>query len=1247
MHATKAGMKAAFVCDFYMTKYHAKAQQILSPAIAPMLQGLRRLEAEEAVVQADSSVRERALRKLRRLMFAANKSHWYSAAELAIFVLTGGHSISTHADKVLFTSRPHYMLQECKRLLTGEADAGACADSKGPVHVDMLQVVFEEKGSAEVGPQALDDGEDDDCDATPANSEQEDATEEPAEEAEIQVFRATTSNRDDWLHRGSALVDVDWYCYVKCFERVKLPKSIKFVGVTTRYFPFEKHYCLSKEYCQALRRVPTIVPRTVGPQCLQVSVDGGEPNALYKATLFTPLRCMGPEHCADVQHCSPALFPDSRGKFSFRSAWKARRAHIEILADSGQGKTDRAKRIAVIKDTTAFKAWELQSPGTGELRSSQDRVLVERCVILILLRVAAGASLGEMHLNLERPLCLVLEWLDIHTGRHRDQLFLAEYVALKARNVLFHIDLDADARNTVVVQAKKLAGCIVEDDEEPQGEIPKMELEDVGGAWGEEDELSDNEREQRRGSIAEKIYDWGVIEKLLCRDAEIKATEAPGRHADAHKNMRDYARIFGARMRRSGKPRQLEPAFNLRFEESASDILAKQRENAEAVRAFDLQVEANEFVTDAAMPVVEVSEARATAVDLAHLCQGPAHVARGLAEKAGFNDDQLRLVALFAYPMQQQWEKQVTANPQLADPASSLWTEDWADVPVLDLAGVIARVLFTGGGGCGKSRVITQVLTPLLKVFYGRRGVMIEAASNKAARGVGGITLHAANKLMGSSSLITVNLRTKPKQKAAMQRYGRLGAKLFDEFSQLNAKLFHADAYCTAMGRSGTHKKVDTSRYADYDQTWGALPIVGVGGDELQLPPVPMQAGLFAPIEGTSHEQKAAVKILNSFTHVYRLTTAMRFQDDVLRAILRKMRQKGGCTLLKAEWDALLDTEISGPTCPKLAGTEMWYEAAYEWSIVSMAQAMRSQMSAEQNRKTLFAVQAEDEYLSALDNSYAAVDFSSDRLRRNLSTAVLNHPNMNETGRLPSFCLFHVGMKMRVTQTTESGVVVTDATGTVCGVDFDEREPRDHREAAELSSQPLVVLKHLPVAIYLKLDEIEGVQPHRLQMIAPRPCPQHAVDGLDADCPACHSCRNVVAVTPYTNKSPWTLNVKLDCGSIAKVKVQRRQMPLVCLAASTLHVLQGCTCDLGLIFHWKFPRRLSGDLIWLAVYVAISRVRRLANFRSVGLTDKIRTIIESGPPDSIPAQFETYFAQKEVQTEKLAREYVHRLGWKS
>ena len=63
--------------------------------------------------------------------------------------------------------------------------------------------------------------------------------------------------------------------------------------------------------------------------------------------------------------------------------------------------------------------------------------------------------------------------------------------------------------------------------------------------------------------------------------------------------------------------------------------------------------------------------------------------------------------------------------------------------------------------------------------------------------------------------------------------------------------------------------------------------------------------------------------------------------------------------------------------------------------------------------------------------------------------------------------------------------------------------------------------------------------------------------------------------------------------------------------------------------------------------MAISRVRKLANLRSIGLTTKIRRIIEKGPPDSIPAQFEKYFGEKEKKTKIEAKQFMKNLGWDS
>ena len=94
-----------------------------------------------------------------------------------------------------------------------------------------------------------------------------------------------------------------------------------------------------------------------------------------------------------------------------------------------------------------------------------------------------------------------------------------------------------------------------------------------------------------------------------------------------------------------------------------------------------------------------------------------------------------------------------------------------------------------------------------------------------------------------------------------------------------------------------------------------------------------------------------------------------------------------------------------------------------------------------------------------------------------------------------------------------------------------------------------------------------------------------------------------------------------------------------------LHVLQGTTCDPGLIFHWSLPNCLSPAQKWLAVYVALSRVRNLDSLKSRGLGKKIRTVIEAGPPEELLAQFEKYIGEKEGATLKLTADIVQIFGW--
>ena len=83
--------------------------------------------------------------------------------------------------------------------------------------------------------------------------------------------------------------------------------------------------------------------------------------------------------------------------------------------------------------------------------------------------------------------------------------------------------------------------------------------------------------------------------------------------------------------------------------------------------------------------------------------------------------------------------------------------------------------------------------------------------------------------------------------------------------------------------------------------------------------------------------------------YVCELKTTMRFRGDpMLTSILSKMRTLGAdranLRLTEEEWQALQSTDVSHGA--SLDGTELWYQSAFAWSYVCMAQWNRSVRSA-------------------------------------------------------------------------------------------------------------------------------------------------------------------------------------------------------------------------------------------------------------------------------------------------------------
>ena len=131
-----------------------------------------------------------------------------------------------------------------------------------------------------------------------------------------QIFKVGITLRDDWLHRGDALQDMDLQTYLEYIERRRKPIRGDNCAKVLRYriFAFDPHYNLAAGYMQLLlpanRRK---IARFNMARCERENVNEGEENAQFKSMHCTLLRCPGPGSCADLLMCAGALAPNAKG----------------------------------------------------------------------------------------------------------------------------------------------------------------------------------------------------------------------------------------------------------------------------------------------------------------------------------------------------------------------------------------------------------------------------------------------------------------------------------------------------------------------------------------------------------------------------------------------------------------------------------------------------------------------------------------------------------------------------------------------------------------------------------------------------------------------------------------------------------------------------------------------------------------------------------------------------------------------
>ena len=519
-------MRSSSVADFYATKYLAKPQQWLATALGPLISGFRRVEEERKQTETPLSTKSLALRKMRTAIFAAFRSVWISPCEACLFIQTGGSAVLSHPDVVVHGHKGLFMMHECKRILNNQvageglwhADLAKARDlQEGDVTEVLGARVSMEDGSehsetdddsmltdtgavvATEHPDGAEDGAAADLDDTGVATEHSEGAEAehaddvqqkdcgpdsagpaaPEEEAGLkaQIFQVTISLRDDWLHRGNALQDMDLQTYAEYIERA--PKPIRGLpsakGRQDLIFAFDDHYKLAPNYMQVM--VPAgrrKIARFNMAKCEKENVNEGEENAQFKALHCALVRCPGPGSCADPLMCAGTLFPNAAGEYRFATAWRARESEIKVLARRGYAKKLKARRLETLHDTTLCKV--LQS--TADPHPDETLVTPEARTASTMLQIDLQRWFrqGLCHLRAnstpESPCTygyterMVHDILLFSSGAdrpndvrgmpmwHEEQLHLAEWQALQQLEYLFNLTLSVDAKNLAIEQLK-------------------------------------------------------------------------------------------------------------------------------------------------------------------------------------------------------------------------------------------------------------------------------------------------------------------------------------------------------------------------------------------------------------------------------------------------------------------------------------------------------------------------------------------------------------------------------------------------------------------------------------------------------------------------------------------------------------------------------------------------------------------------------------------------------------------------
>jgi len=266
------------------------------------------------------------------------------------------------------------------------------------------------------------------------------------------------------------------------------------------------------------------------------------------------------------------------------------------------------------------------------------------------------------------------------------------------------------------------------------------------------------------------------------------------------------------------------------------------------------------------------------------------------------------------------------------------------------------------------------------------------------------------------------------------------------------------------------------------------------------------------------------------------------------------------------------------------------------WENIARSMVERAHKDAQELNVPLYCLQAADQRHKK----------KSMALEAQLTHKLLTVPNLHKTGKLQGMLCLHESMIVRLTDVLAPKLgLVKDKLAMVLKIDL------HHKDQTRLDNLPSGFQQFFPEymakGIWVKVLKYNSspMKEHLLREWQ-RQGAETSTDDADAG--------SILFIELV--HSDFKIDVNLS-GETEKVDVIRWQFPLTHGMLRTAFAAQGLTLEGGVVVDLRRAGGLEDDDWWLAIYVMLSRARKLENLILLGFTPQVEELLRRGPPQNL------------------------------